>query len=59
LLFSLAGIDRLVAAFRFETCGVPIDLRLASGSFKVLIAAGRQGTGITLQPARYCKGCTR
>ena len=34
---------------------VPIEPRLASGSFEILIAAARQGAGITLLPATYCQ----
>jgi DNA-binding transcriptional LysR family regulator len=38
-----------------ETSSVPVEPRLASGSFDILIAAARQGVGITLLPARYCQ----
>lgn len=38
-----------------ETSSVPIEPRLASGSFDILLAAARQGAGITLLPERYCQ----
>lgn len=38
-----------------ETSSVPIEPRLASGSFEILMAAARQGAGITLLPATYCQ----
>jgi DNA-binding transcriptional LysR family regulator len=38
-----------------ETSSVPVEPRLASGSYDILIAAARQGVGITLLPARYCQ----
>jgi DNA-binding transcriptional LysR family regulator len=38
-----------------ETSGVPVEPRLASGSFDILMAAARQGAGIALLPARYCQ----
>jgi DNA-binding transcriptional LysR family regulator len=34
---------------------VPVEPRLASDSFDILIAAARQGAGITLLPATYCQ----
>jgi DNA-binding transcriptional LysR family regulator len=38
-----------------ETSSVSIEPRLASGSFEILMAAARQGTGIALLPVRYCQ----
>ena len=38
-----------------ETTSVPVEPRLASGSFDILMAAARQGAGITLLPATYCQ----
>jgi DNA-binding transcriptional LysR family regulator len=38
-----------------ETSSVSVEPRLASGSFDILIAAARRGTGIALLPANYCK----
>jgi DNA-binding transcriptional LysR family regulator len=38
-----------------ETCSIPIEPRLGSGSFEILIAAACQGIGITLLPARSCQ----
>jgi DNA-binding transcriptional LysR family regulator len=38
-----------------EARNVPVEPRLASGSFDILMAAARQGAGITLLPARYCQ----
>jgi DNA-binding transcriptional LysR family regulator len=38
-----------------ETCSVPVEPRLGSGSFEILIAAACQGIGITLLPARSCQ----
>ncbi|KJC56037.1 hypothetical protein UP10_37430 [Bradyrhizobium sp. LTSPM299] len=38
-----------------ETSSVPVEPRLASGSFDILMAAARQGAGITLLPVRYCQ----
>jgi DNA-binding transcriptional LysR family regulator len=38
-----------------ETSSVPIEPRVASGSFDILMAAARQGAGITLLPVRYCQ----
>jgi len=38
-----------------EARNVPVEPRLASGSFDILRAAARQGAGITLLPARYCQ----
>jgi DNA-binding transcriptional LysR family regulator len=38
-----------------ETSSVPVEPRLASGSFEILIAAASQGAGIALLPTRYCQ----
>lgn len=38
-----------------ETCSVPVEARLATGSFDLLIAAACQGAGIALLPTRNCK----
>jgi DNA-binding transcriptional LysR family regulator len=38
-----------------EARNVPVEPRLASGSFDILRAAARQGAGIKLLPARYCQ----
>jgi DNA-binding transcriptional LysR family regulator len=38
-----------------ETRSVPIEPRLASGSFDILMAAACQGAGIALLPATYCE----
>jgi DNA-binding transcriptional LysR family regulator len=38
-----------------ETISVAVEPRLASGSFDILMAAARQGAGITLLPANYCR----
>lgn len=38
-----------------ETSSVQVEPRLASGSFDILIAAARDGAGITLLPATYCR----
>ena len=45
----------LLTAENGETCSVPVEPRLASGSFDILMAAACQGAGITLLPARYCQ----
>jgi DNA-binding transcriptional LysR family regulator len=37
-----------------EASSVPVEPRLASGSFDILIAAALQGAGIALLPATYC-----
>ena len=49
-----SGIWHLIAEGG-ETSSVPVEPRLASGSFDILIAAARQGAGITLLPATYCR----
>jgi DNA-binding transcriptional LysR family regulator len=38
-----------------ETSSIPVEPRLSSGSFDILISAACQGAGITLLPARYCQ----
>jgi DNA-binding transcriptional LysR family regulator len=38
-----------------ETSSVPVEPRLASGSFDILMAAACQGAGIALLPATYCQ----
>jgi DNA-binding transcriptional LysR family regulator len=38
-----------------ETSSVPVEARLASDSLDILMAAARQGAGITLLPASYCE----
>ena len=38
-----------------DISSIQIEPRLASGSFDILMAAARQGAGITLLPARYCQ----
>jgi DNA-binding transcriptional LysR family regulator len=38
-----------------ESCNLPVEPRLASGSFEILITAARQSAGITLLPAAYCQ----
>jgi DNA-binding transcriptional LysR family regulator len=38
-----------------EASSVPVEPRLASGSFDILMAAACQGAGITLLPARSCQ----
>jgi DNA-binding transcriptional LysR family regulator len=38
-----------------ESSSVPVEPRLASDSFDILMAAARQGAGITLLPATYCQ----
>ena len=37
-----------------DTCTVPLEPRLASGSFEILLAAACQGAGIALLPAANC-----
>ncbi|GLR83626.1 LysR family transcriptional regulator [Bradyrhizobium iriomotense] len=50
-----SGGTWLLTAENGETSSVPVEPRLASGSFDILMAAASQGTGITLLPARYCQ----
>src|SRR6202030_4632597 len=38
-----------------EISSVPVEPRLASGSFGILMAAACQGAGIALLPATYCQ----
>lgn len=38
-----------------ETSRMSIEPRLASGSFEILMAAARQGSGIALLPVRHCQ----
>jgi DNA-binding transcriptional LysR family regulator len=38
-----------------DTSSVSVEPRLASGSFDILIAAAREGAGVTLLPATYCR----
>ena len=38
-----------------ETCSIPVEPRLVSGSFDILMTATCQGAGITLLPAKYCQ----
>jgi DNA-binding transcriptional LysR family regulator len=49
-----SGIWHL-AAENGETSSVPVEPRFASGSFDILIAAARQGAGVTMLPADYCR----
>jgi DNA-binding transcriptional LysR family regulator len=50
-----AGGTWLLAAENGESSSVPVEPRLGSGSFEILIAAACQGTGIALLPATYCQ----
>ncbi|MFB9269833.1 LysR family transcriptional regulator [Bradyrhizobium erythrophlei] len=38
-----------------DTCPVPVEPRVATGSFEILIAAACQGAGIALLPAANCQ----
>lgn len=50
-----SGGTWLLTAENGETVSVPVEPRVASGSFEILMEAARQGAGITLLPARYCQ----
>jgi DNA-binding transcriptional LysR family regulator len=50
-----SGDSWLLTAENGETVSLPVEPRVASGSFEILIEAARQGAGITLLPARYCQ----
>jgi DNA-binding transcriptional LysR family regulator len=50
-----SGDSWLLTAENGETVSLPVEPRVASGSFEILMEAARQGAGITLLPARYCQ----
>jgi DNA-binding transcriptional LysR family regulator len=50
-----SGGTWLLMAENGETVSVPVEPRVASGSFEILMEAARQGAGITLLPARSCQ----
>ena len=50
-----AGGTWLLTAENGESGSLPVEPRLGSGSFEILIAAACQGTGIALLPATYCQ----
>jgi DNA-binding transcriptional LysR family regulator len=50
-----SGGTWLLTAENGDTRNVPVEPRLASGSFDVLMAAACQDAGIALLPARYCQ----
>jgi DNA-binding transcriptional LysR family regulator len=50
-----SGGDWHLTAENGDVSSVPLEPRLASGSFDILIAAARQGAGIALLPAMYCQ----
>jgi DNA-binding transcriptional LysR family regulator len=50
-----SGGTWLLTAENGEIVSVPVEPRVASGSFEILMEAARQGAGITLLPARSCQ----
>ncbi|MEN3346371.1 MAG: hypothetical protein V7632_6 [Bradyrhizobium sp.] len=50
-----AGASWQLTAESGETASVPVEPRLGTGSFDILIAAARQGAGIALLPETYCR----
>ena len=50
-----AGGTWLLTAENGESSSLPVEPRLGSGSFEILLAAACQGTGIALLPATYCQ----